>query len=65
MKIIVNGKKETVESIFLTEVLKELGLDVNFAAVALNWKSIPKTELEKTALREGDQIEILVPQSGG
>ena len=45
--------------------LEELSLESPYAAIALNWKCIPKSEWDTTKLQEGDRVEILVPQAGG
>jgi len=65
MKLVVNGKECIIRERHLGSALRELSLDATYAAVAVNWKCVPKNEWESLQLEEDDRVEILVPQAGG
>ncbi len=65
MKVIVNGLEREVNESHLDGALKDLSLDLSYAAIALNGKCIPKSQFNQTKITEGDVLEVLVPQAGG
>ncbi|MBP1751286.1 MAG: thiS [Geobacteraceae bacterium] len=65
MEIIVNGEKKSVDPMSLLHFLESLGIDQRRVAVELNAEILPKTEYEKTALKDGDRLEIVHFVGGG
>jgi sulfur carrier protein len=65
MRIHVNGKALDVAAATLGALLRELDYEDGAIATALNRNFVRKTERGKTALKEGDAVEILVPRQGG
>ena len=66
MEIIINGeKKETMESISLSSLLKELDLKNETVAVELNLSIVDKKKYDETLLKEGDKLEIVHFVGGG
>lgn len=66
MQLIVNGKQELIEeSKTLEELLNELGYERNSVAVAQDGSFVPKQEYAKLALKDGMELEVLVPMQGG
>ncbi len=65
MKISVNGVEREVKAKTLAELVTERGYDDVPVATALNQSVISKRIRDKTEIRSGDRIEILVPMQGG
>lgn len=67
MQIIVNGEPHQLPSpLSLREALDRLGLVLpTHAALALNERVIPRSDLDSTQLQEGDQLLIIKPTFGG
>jgi sulfur carrier protein len=66
MKIIVNGKEQqTGKSATLADIIRELGYEGDFFAVALNRVCVPRKNYGTTQIKEQDDIEILSPMQGG
>lgn len=65
MRITVNGEALDVRAATLAALLSELDYRGAAVATALNQDFVPKRERDKTLLREGDCVEILVPRQGG
>jgi sulfur carrier protein len=65
MRIHFNGKALDVAAATLGALLRELDYEDGAIATALNRNFVRKTERGKTALKEGDAVEILVPRQGG
>ena len=66
MHVRVNGKDEDVEA--CTTVAALVGrykLQPRHVAVEINCQLVPRREFEATALKEGDQIEIVTLVGGG
>lgn len=73
INIQINGKqihigpretlKEALDS-WVSNAPAQLPAPSNFT-VALNHQFVPRTQYEATALKAGDEIELLVPMSGG
>ncbi|WP_299975953.1 sulfur carrier protein ThiS [uncultured Pseudoteredinibacter sp.] len=72
MNITLNGKNikitqyKTLTDFFanLKEENSALQLPKQFA-VALNGNFVPREQYDKSSLREGDELELLVPMQGG
>lgn len=65
MNIQVNGKAHEVVATTLAELLRELDYEGMTVATALNQAFVRKTDRDRTPLRDGDAVEILVPRQGG
>ncbi len=66
IKVTINGEtKQLQENITIEQMLKELGYDNRWMGVAVNTTFISKNRHGKTTIKEGDEIEILSPMSGG
>lgn len=66
MKLVVNGEPREFDGVEnVAQLVKTLGGDVKFFAVALNGEFIPRGDYEKTTLGESDDIEIVTPFPGG
>ena len=66
MEITVNGKKQQVEAgTTLDKLLESLKLDPARVAVERNLDVVPQGDFEKTALDDGDVLEIVQFVGGG
>ena len=66
MHLIVNGTEKLIEdSANLTQLLKELEIDGQHIAVALNLQVIPRSSYEATSIKDGDKVEIVHAVGGG
>lgn len=65
MNIEVNGKALEIASTTLADLLRELDYEGQTVATALNQEFVRKTERGTTILKDGDEVEILVPRQGG
>ncbi|MFH0771722.1 MAG: type I DNA topoisomerase [Candidatus Omnitrophota bacterium] len=66
MNIFVNGKEMQVENdITLAKLLSDLKANVKYAAVELNLNILKRSDYEKTNLKDGDRLEIILPIGGG
>ena len=66
MKLRVNGEEQHFPSdISLKELISQMGLkDLRFA-LAINREVIPRSEVLKTQIKDGDEIEIVHAVGGG
>jgi sulfur carrier protein len=65
MQISVNGKAHEVEAATLAALLDELEYGEATVATAVNQTFVRAADRRATELRDGDQVEILVPRQGG
>jgi thiamine biosynthesis protein ThiS len=66
MKILVNGMlTESADRSTVSELLKQLSIQSDQAAVELNLAILEPTEYENTVLKEGDKLEIIRFVGGG
>jgi sulfur carrier protein len=65
MRIQVNGRPREVSATTLEALLRELGYEEQKVGTALNQEFVRDRDREKTALREGDAVEIVTPRQGG
>jgi sulfur carrier protein len=65
MQISVNGKAHDIEAATLAALLDELDYGEATVATAVNQSFVRAADRAVTALRDGDQVEILVPRQGG
>ncbi len=65
MQITINGKLEELQAGTVMDVLKHKAIDPHMVAVELNAHIVERTQLETTAVKEGDQVEFLFYMGGG
>ncbi len=66
MKIMVNGKEETLSaSLDMESFLRARGIDLKGIVVELNREIIPQEDWPKTVIGENDTLEILRFMGGG
>jgi sulfur carrier protein len=66
MELIINGDiKDVGIAITVQDLLKELGYQGSFVAVAINRTCVKHSEFATTSVAAGDEIEILAPMAGG
>lgn len=63
--IILNGKPQAVTSATVADLVQELGLDIRQIAVEHNRTILARPNYAKTAIREGDCVEIVSFIGGG
>jgi sulfur carrier protein len=65
-RVHVNGiEKEIGDSTTLLEILKTVDIQSRSFAVALNSEIVPRSQLEKVRVRNGDKIEVVRAVGGG
>jgi sulfur carrier protein len=65
MRILVNGAWREIAGVELAGVLEELGYGERVVATAVNGEFVAASARARTALAEGDRIEVLAPMQGG
>lgn len=65
MKLIINGEERQIEAGTLSALLTALDYEGDWLATALNGDLVPRADRARTALSDGDRIEILAPKQGG
>jgi sulfur carrier protein len=65
MRVIVNGEHREVASASVDALLSELEYEGTHFAIALNFDVLPRSRWAQTALKHGDEIEIITPRQGG
>jgi len=65
MKLRVNGDERASAAATLAALVEELGMQGDRVAVELNREIVPRARWEATALREGDELEIVHFVGGG
>ncbi len=65
MNIRVNGAPLQVEATTLRRLIDELDYEDSVVATAVNQTFVRRKDRAETALREGDEVEILTPRQGG
>jgi sulfur carrier protein len=65
MRVIVNGEAREILSTRVDALLGELEYEGTHFAIALNYDVLPKSKWAQTALKTGDEIEIITPRQGG
>ena len=60
-----NGNEQSTNAQSIVEFLKEAEIETAACAIALNEQFVPRTEYATTSLKNGDQLELLVPMQGG
>jgi sulfur carrier protein len=65
MRVTVNGEARDISATSVAALLSELDYEGTHFAIALNYDVVPKSRWSKTALKAGDEIEIITPRQGG
>lgn len=65
MRVTVNGEAREISAASVAALLGELDYEGSHFAVALNFDVVPKSRWAETALKAGDEIEIITPRQGG
>ncbi len=66
IQIRLNGQSQSIpEELSLAALLAQLQVNVRQVAVAKNLEVIPRSELERTHMQEGDELEIFQAVGGG
>jgi sulfur carrier protein len=65
MRVIVNGEPREISAASVDALLGELDYEGSHFAIALNYDVLPKSRWAETALKPGDEIEIITPRQGG
>lgn len=66
MRVTINGQEEQLdEGLTMSGLLARLRLEPVRVAVELNRELLPRRDFAETALRDGDQIEIVTFVGGG
>jgi sulfur carrier protein len=65
MRVIVNGEAREINASRVDALLSELDYEGTHFAIAVNFDVLPKSRWAETALKAGDEIEIITPRQGG
>ena len=65
MRVIINGEAREITASRVDALLSELEYEGTHFAIALNFDVLPKSRWAETALKSGDEIEIITPRQGG
>jgi sulfur carrier protein len=65
MRVMVNGEPREIAASRVDALLAELDYEGSHFAIALNYDVVPKSRWAETALKAGDEIEIITPRQGG
>ncbi|WP_315725646.1 MULTISPECIES: sulfur carrier protein ThiS [unclassified Bradyrhizobium] len=65
MRVTVNGEARDIAATSVAALLSELDYEGTHFAIALNYDVVPKSRWSETALKAGDEIEIITPRQGG
>jgi sulfur carrier protein len=65
MRVIVNGEEREINASRIDALLGELDYEGTHFAIAVNYDVVPKSRWAETALKNGDEIEIITPRQGG
>jgi len=65
MKILVNGVWRETAAAELAATLEELGYGGRIVTTAVNGEFVASDARGRTALADGDRVEVLAPMQGG
>ena len=63
--IVLNGQAKSIQVQSLDKLIKELGIDTKYLAIAINNEVIPSADYPQRILQAQDQIEFIQPVCGG
>ena len=61
----INGESLEKDGKSVTEVLADMGINIQHVAVELNEEIVPKARYGETILKDGDHVEIVRFVGGG
>ncbi|MFQ5598646.1 MAG: sulfur carrier protein ThiS [Nitrospiria bacterium] len=65
MRLKVNGKEEETLETNLIDLLKSKDIEPRMVTVELNKQLVDRTDLSRTTLQEGDELEFIYFMGGG
>ncbi|MCX7320772.1 MAG: sulfur carrier protein ThiS [Bradyrhizobiaceae bacterium] len=65
MQVTINGEAREVQAAHVSALLSELDYAGTHCAIAINYDVVPRSQWAETALKPGDEIEIITPRQGG
>ena len=65
MRVTVNREQREISASRVDALLRELDYEGSHFAIAVNYDVLPKSRWAETALKSGDEIEIITPRQGG
>ena len=65
MRVTINGEAREINASSVDALLRELEYEGTHFAIAVNYDVLPKSRWAETALKAGDEIEIITPRQGG
>lgn len=65
MQVKINGKKEEVQQGTVLDLLKLKNIDPRMVAVEVNSQIVEQSQLDTTAVQDGDELEFLFYMGGG
>jgi len=65
MQVTVNGEAREIKASHVSALLSELDYEGTHCAIAINYDVVPRSQWAETALKAGDEIEIITPRQGG
>lgn len=66
MRLTINGKEQTFDApLSLAQLIEQLGMKGDRVAAELNRDIVSRTQWAETALKDGDQLEIVHFVGGG
>ena len=65
MQVIVNGEQREIAAQTVDALLTELDYEGTHFAIAVNFDVLPRSQWAGTALKSGDEIEIITTRQGG
>jgi sulfur carrier protein len=65
VRVIINGEAREIAATHVDALLGELDYEGTHFAIAVNYDVLPKSRWAETALKAGDEIEIITPRQGG
>jgi thiamine biosynthesis protein ThiS len=65
MNLIINGEPRAVTADSLASLVEQLGMKADRVAIELNRQIVPRDQWPQTALKDGDQLEVVHFVGGG
>lgn len=65
MNLIINGEARAVTADTLGALVEQLGMKADRLAIELNRQIVPRNQWPQTALKDGDQLEVVHFVGGG
>jgi thiamine biosynthesis protein ThiS len=65
MNLIINGEPRAVTADTLGALVEQLGIKADRVAIEVNRQIIPRNQWPQTALKDGDQLEVVHFVGGG